>query len=152
MLSFRTVQLHWYTIKRNSVLISLFQVKGHCSGIFNAELYYSMVIFNGDVTIRWMVYLFYITWPCIIQSNDNNLQWCYIIHSIYFSCIWSAFLNLHVGSGRMFNSTYALGVGRRSDWNLRRRIQKERHQFRKTSEIHHQSRSQGRSVREKMNI
>ena len=25
-----------------------------------------------------MVYLFNVTWPWIIQSNDNNLNWCYI--------------------------------------------------------------------------
>ena len=60
-------------------MIVPFQVKGHRSVPFNTELYYSMVIFNDDVTIRWMVYLFHITWPCIIQSNDNNLHWCYIM-------------------------------------------------------------------------
>ena len=56
-----------------------FQVKGHCSVPFNAELYYCTLLFNNDVTIRWMVYLFYITCPCIIQSNDKNLHRCYII-------------------------------------------------------------------------
>ena len=37
-------------------------------------VYHCTVLFND----RWMVYLFHTTLPCIIQSNDKNLHWCYI--------------------------------------------------------------------------
>ena len=32
-----------------------------------------MFIFNDDITIHWKVYLFHIKWPCIIQSNENDI-------------------------------------------------------------------------------
>ena len=46
------------------------------------------VILHGSVE-RWchthsMVYLFHITWPCIIQSNGKNLHRCYIIFLFIF--------------------------------------------------------------------
>ena len=39
--------------------------------------------------MRSMVYLFYITWPCIMQSNDKNLHWCYIISVFYILYVFS---------------------------------------------------------------
>ena len=30
-----------------------------------------------------MVYLFNIMWPWLVQSNDNNLNWCYVTRYIY---------------------------------------------------------------------
>ena len=37
-----------------------------------------MVIFNAWRHMSELFYLFNVMWPWIIQSNDNNLIWCYI--------------------------------------------------------------------------
>ena len=57
-------------ILKNAILFWSCRFKSKITAV-----YHCTVLFND----RWIVYLFHITWPCIIQSNDKNLHWCYII-------------------------------------------------------------------------
>ena len=73
------ITLKIYFVIENVKLTLIYRKMQFCfdRAVFRSKVtavYHCTVLFND----RWMVYLFHIKWPCIIQSNDKNLRWCYI--------------------------------------------------------------------------
>ena len=59
----------------NSVLITPWQVKGHCSALLNAALYYYTILLNTDVTcVKWCIY--FISYDLVSSNQMTRVHRC----------------------------------------------------------------------------